>query len=192
MIFCAGYQNPWSGGAGFERSGAERTAPAPLRSIYLFILRSTAPKLSKRCLNTLLEVLEQYVSVQSPFQQVFAKNKLKNCKKNQNFDKFPLRSNFFRENRSTAPLRSKKIRRIWTLILCKIDGSVKLTNCQSSINERQIINPSCRYKINTKFCFDKRSSNYCIFTKIGRLPKIVLQILIAFFPLHSLFAKKTF
>ena len=39
-------QNPWSGGAGFERSGAEgaeRTAPTPLRSTYFLILRSTAP-----------------------------------------------------------------------------------------------------------------------------------------------------
>jgi hypothetical protein len=48
--FCR-VKNPWSGGAGFERSGAERTAPTPLRSAYFEIsappLRS-APHISAR------------------------------------------------------------------------------------------------------------------------------------------------
>ena len=100
-------------------SGADRSSSAP--GNFLDSERVLVTKLSKRCLNTLLEVLEQYVSVQSPFEQIFAKKKLKNCKKIkillnirstaplQLFSREPLRRSaplIF--SRTAPPLRSKK------------------------------------------------------------------------------------
>jgi len=90
----------WFSEAGFkirgavERvlSGADRPSSATLHLFIHTPLHRFAPlkvildseqvlvkKLSKRCLKTLLEVLEQYVSVQSPVKLIFAKEKLKNC-----------------------------------------------------------------------------------------------------------------
>jgi hypothetical protein len=113
-------QNPWSGGAGFERSG-----PLQLRfasSIFETPLHRSAPLLvnfwtqsgfcilyfSKRCIITVLERQEQCVSVFVPYEQFFAKNSLKTLK-NRNFLKFSLRSTNFRENRSTAPKKNWRI-----------------------------------------------------------------------------------